>query len=201
VPGSLVQVLDLSWHQSGRLLFYRGIYKNGQGPVVNGERLKESVFEARIIYGKSTGGPTHFVTQLKSRPLIPSNRHPGDVYWPTSSGFSLYVLRACCDTTGGRRLSHVEIGTIDPTTNYYSKIDDLDRLGINLHTCACGVVLGPPLSPRVTGNEVRWIHGGLPSWLIGDGRHLWWIGETGRIVEMPFPVTGGVGVPDQLTGP
>ncbi|MDP9234379.1 MAG: hypothetical protein M3P01_07490 [Actinomycetota bacterium] len=187
------EVRDLSWDRTGKYLFYRGIYKPGHRPVVNGEVLAESVFKAAVAYG-----PHHAVYNLVSTPLTPRNRQPGEYHWGPSAGVDLNVLKVCCQLNGHGAFSHIELGKIDVTVpgTPYSKITDLTSLGINLQTCSCVTAFGGDLAAQQSGGAVHWSTRSGESWFVGDGSHMWWVDDAGDIVKMPFEVTGGIGLPD-----
>jgi hypothetical protein len=179
------------------MLFYEGLYRKGQEPIVNGQSLSQSIFEGRVVYG-----PNKDVRDLVSSPVIPIDLHRGDVYSAPSAGVGINVLKVCCQSNGTGTLSRIELGTLDPATPGrapYTKIADLNGLGINPQTCRCFTASGGGLSARSTGGVLHWSKGSGQSWFVGDGTHLWWVGEQGAILRMPFGVTGGIGLPSTFS--
>jgi hypothetical protein len=192
-PPSTAQIQDLSWDRSGRMLIYEAVYRKGQEPIVNGQSLTRGIFEGRVVYGANND-----VKDLVSSPVIPIDSHRGDVYEAPSAGAGINVLKVCCESSGTGTLSRIELGTLDPAMPGrapYRKIAGLNGLGIDPQTCRCFTASGGGLSAQRTGKAIHWSNGAGQSWFVGDGIHLWWVGEHGAILQMPFGVTGGIGLP------
>jgi hypothetical protein len=175
------------------MLFYEAVYRKGQEPIVKGQSLTQSIFEGRVVYGANND----VVKDLVSSPVIPIDRHRGDVYEAPSAGPGINVLKVCCQSNGTGTLSRIELGTLDPSTPSrasYTKIADLNGLGIHPQTCRCFTADGGALSAQRIDGAIHWSNGAGQSWFVGDGIHLWWV-KQGAVLRMPFEVTGGIGLP------
>jgi hypothetical protein len=197
LPPPVAEIQDLSWARSGKMLFYEALYRKGQEPIVNGRSLAQRIFEGQVAYGRDNN-----VKDLVSTPVIPIDSHPGDVYEAPSAGAGINVLKVCCQSSGAGTLSTIELGTLDPSTPGrapYTKIADLKGLGIDPQNCRCFTADGGGLSARPIDGAIHWINGAGQSWFVGDGIHLWWVGEHGDTLQMPFGVTGGISLPSTFS--
>jgi outer membrane protein assembly factor BamB len=182
--GVQFSVKNLAWDQTGEVLAYEAGY---EGTAI---RLLDLILDSDGLVKGAEGPETIPVEGSES----------GAVYTGVSSAFEFHVLRACCRLTEGDAYDEeVELGELsaDAEQDYpFRTLFDLSEAGLRLKDQTLFTVYTGLLATEGSeGDDVVFREGNDPSWLIGDGMHLW-LGSTDSFVQLPYEVHGGAAAPD-----
>jgi hypothetical protein len=190
-------IRDLAWDQTKEVIYYE-TRATTPGPPV-------------LMQADAVLDPSHMTTDIVGRtPVTVPGTPPGTAFLAPNAmpATSVTVIRVCCDPSG-TSYRHAELGQVEvlDSGNRYRKLFDLDDLGMDLTDSDLFVVSLGKWNVESARDGATWARTNRYSWLVGDGLRAWFVGWDGRIVELPYEVTGGASAPieqeliDNLTGP